>query len=424
MATTTVSTTATVTAPTVTLKARGSQPQQQPQFPDVNTIRKAIPAHCFQPSAVRSLAYVARDLAMSGALVWAAVTYIHQLPNVYARTAAWMAYGYAQGLVCTGIWILAHECGHGAFSLHRRLNDFVGWALHSYLMVPFFSWKFSHARHHKYTGHMEKDMAFVPATKEEHEHKLKTQWWHSDLVEDVPAFVLLKLIGHQLFAWPAYLLFNLSSGPNSLQGDKTWYRISHFDPLGSVFRPSEAIYVFLSDVGLAITSYGLYRAAQVLDAPTVFLLYAVPWFWVHHFLIAITYLHHHHEDVPHYSADSWEFVKGALATVDRDFGWIDKHLFHCIISHHVSPPRSIRALCLAAGVALTFPQVVHHLFSKIPFYYAGEATEAIKPMLGDLYHEEKGSFYGHLWSSFKNLKYVESDPASPGTMRWAGVKRS
>lgn len=75
-------------------------------------------------------------------------------------------------------------------------------------------------------------------------------------------------------------------------------------------------------------------------------------------------------------------------------------------------------------MALTLSQVVHHLFSKIPFYYAGEATEAIKPMLGDLYHEEKGSFYGHLWSSFKNLKYVESDPAAPGTMRWAGVKRS
>ena len=51
--------------------------------------------------------------------------------------------------------------------------------------------------------------------------------------------------------------------------------------------------------------------------------------------VAITYLHHTHEEVHHFDADSWTFVKGALATVDRDFGFIGKHLFHNIIDHHV-----------------------------------------------------------------------------------------
>jgi len=32
----------------------------------------------------------------------------------------------AQGAVATGIWVIAHECGHGAFSDHAWVNDSVG----------------------------------------------------------------------------------------------------------------------------------------------------------------------------------------------------------------------------------------------------------------------------------------------------------
>lgn len=52
-------------------------------------------------------------------------------------------------------------------------------------------------------------------------------------------------------------------------------------------------------------------------------------------LVAITYLHHHHSEVPHYTPEGWSYVKGALATVDREFGFIGKHLFHGIIEKHV-----------------------------------------------------------------------------------------
>jgi omega-6 fatty acid desaturase (delta-12 desaturase) len=55
---------------------------------------------------------------------------------------------------------------------------------------------------------------------------------------------------------------------------------------------------------------------------------------------------------------------------------------------------------------------------RIPFYYAEEATEAIKPMLGDLYHQDKRSFHAQLWSVFTTLKYVEPEPKMPGVMRW------
>jgi omega-6 fatty acid desaturase (delta-12 desaturase) len=50
--------------------------------------------------------------------------------------------------------VLAHECGHGGFVAQEWLNDTVGFIFHTALYVPYFSWKFSHAKHHHYTNHM------------------------------------------------------------------------------------------------------------------------------------------------------------------------------------------------------------------------------------------------------------------------------
>ena len=40
------------------------------------------------------------------------------------------------GTVAMGLWVLAHECGHGAFSNDRNLQDAVGYILHTLLLVP------------------------------------------------------------------------------------------------------------------------------------------------------------------------------------------------------------------------------------------------------------------------------------------------
>jgi len=308
-----------------------------PVYPDIQTIRDAIPPHCFEPPVFRSLGYVVRDLTLAFSLGWAAFTYIPQIQDSIWRGAAWAVYGYLQGLVLTGVWILAHECGHGAFSMHRWVNDFVGWVLHSSLLVPYFSWKFSHHRHHRFTGHMEKDMAFVPQQKQDRTNRrLANFFLDPELVEDVPIIQFLKLVGHQLLGWQTYLLFFVSAGPDSKQDKKApWWRRSHFEPTSAVFRSSEAIFVLITDIGLAIMGYVLYLAAQQVGWKMVGLMYFQAYFWVHHWLIAITYLHHNHTDVHHFDAEGWTFVKGALATVDRDFGFVGRHLFHGIIECHV-----------------------------------------------------------------------------------------
>lgn len=113
-------------------------------------------------------------------------------------------------------------------------------------------------------------------------------------------------------------------------------------------------------------------------------------------VVAITYLHHNHPDVPHYSGAAWSFTKGALGTVDRSFGFIGRHFFHNIIEHHV----------------------IHHLFPTIPFYHAAKATAAIRPLLGPTYRSQKeDSFLLSLWNTFRQCQSVE-EAGNSGKYVW------
>jgi omega-6 fatty acid desaturase / acyl-lipid omega-6 desaturase (Delta-12 desaturase) len=54
-------------------------------------------------------------------------------PALYrvAKFALWALYGFMTGLPATGLWVVAHECGHQAFSPSKTINNSVGWVLHS-----------------------------------------------------------------------------------------------------------------------------------------------------------------------------------------------------------------------------------------------------------------------------------------------------
>ena len=49
------------------------------------------------------------------------------------------------------------ECGHHSFSTNPALDNLVGYVLHTLLLVPYYSWQITHAKHHHHTGHMSKD---------------------------------------------------------------------------------------------------------------------------------------------------------------------------------------------------------------------------------------------------------------------------
>ena len=66
-------------------------------------------------------------------------THIPLISNVCLRTVFWTVYTILQGLVFTGIWILAHKCGHGAFSKSKRLNNIMAMLMYSFVLVPYHS---------------------------------------------------------------------------------------------------------------------------------------------------------------------------------------------------------------------------------------------------------------------------------------------
>jgi omega-6 fatty acid desaturase (delta-12 desaturase) len=185
------------------------------EIPDytIKQIRDAIPKHCFERSGLRGLGYVARDIASLAATFYVFHNYVtpETIPSTAVRAGLWAVYTVIQGLFGTGLWVLAHECGHQSFSPSKVLNDTVGWFCHSALLVPYFSWKISHGKHHKATGHMERDMVFVPKTRDVYASRIgKLVHELDELTEETPIATLLHSIGQQLAGWPLYIICNVT----------------------------------------------------------------------------------------------------------------------------------------------------------------------------------------------------------------------
>ncbi|KAI4591984.1 Oleate hydroxylase fah12 [Pestalotiopsis sp. 9143b] len=374
----------------------------------IKDIHDAIPKHCFERSAAKGLYYVFRDIVLLGTTFYLFHNYVtpENIPQTPVRVALWGLYGIMQGLFATGIWVLAHECGHQSFSTSKVLNDTVGWILHSALLVPYFSWKISHGKHHKATGHMERDMVFVPRTREQQASRLGRMVHElGELGEETPIVTLIHLVGQQLIGWPNYLMANVT-GHNFHErqregrgkGKKNGFvsGVNHFNPSSPLFEAKDAKLIVLSDLGLAITIGALVYLSKTFGASNMFVWYFMPYLWVNHWLVAITFLQHTDPTLPHYTPESWTYVRGAAATIDREFGFIGRQLLHGIIETHV----------------------LHHYVSTIPFYNADEATEAIKKVMGRHYRSDttNGSigFLQAMWRSARWCQWVEPSQDAAG----------
>lgn len=355
---------------------------QTPEY-TIKDILGAIPKSCYERSLVKSFGYLFRDLFFIGLFGYLAVSYIHLLPWASARFVAWAVYTFVQGLFGVGCWILAHECGHGAFSDYRFVNDTVGWIVHSSLLVPYHSWRLSHSKHHKATGNMQRDMAFVPFNKEEFA-KFRGITVLAESAEDTPIVSLYYLIVHQLFGWISYLTINASG---QSYPDHSVFAVNHFNPKSPIFDKKDFWDIVVSDIGLGLALSTLYFSAQKWGYMTVFVMYVIPWFWVHHWLVQITFLQHTDPRMPHYDNSEWNFCRGASATIDREFGFIGKHIFHDIIETHV----------------------LHHFVSRIPFYNAREGTAAIRKVMGKNYVKDNSNFIASLYKVFRSCQYVEGN---------------
>ena len=75
------------------------------------------------------------------------------------------------------LFVIQHDCGHGAFFKSRRMNDWVGTALGVLTSTPHLIWKHSHTYHHSGSGNLDKRGmgAIHTLTVEEY---LEKGWWN------------------------------------------------------------------------------------------------------------------------------------------------------------------------------------------------------------------------------------------------------
>ena len=109
-----------------------------------------------------------------------------------------------------------------------------------------------------------------------------------------------------------------------------------------------------------------------------------------------TWLHHVHTEVPQLGDGEWTWIRGALCTIDRPYPFPIDWMHHHIGSTHVA----------------------HHLFSYIPFYHAEEATNAIKPLLGEHYLVDHRPIFQALWQDWGKCRYVDSEEATGKGVLW------
>ncbi|MEO0549253.1 MAG: fatty acid desaturase [Pseudomonadota bacterium] len=296
-------------------------------------IKDAVPERCFEVNPARSIAYLLFDLICIG------ICYA-LLANTSAWYFEWLLI-FLIGTLCWSLFVLGHDAGHGVFAKTRLGNTIAGVVTHGPLLVPYRGWQRSHALHHGGTGHFEREEVFR-ACRQEDDRLFRKILFRSGI------FILL--------GWPMYKLgfrnigtYSPISGSHYLTTSKLYTPSIRGSWLASIAANAVflAIYISLS------YAYGWGFVVKYILAP--YLIYGA---W----LTFMTWMQHVSEEVPVYTGEDWTFLNGALSSVDRNYGpfnWIT----HNTGNYHV----------------------IHHLFPTIPHYHLKEATEAIRPILGDRY---------------------------------------
>ena len=186
-----------------------------------------------------SLSHVVSDLLIIAILGYLATWISSPLLPSWSHYALWPVYWFTQGSVMTGVWVLAHECGHQSFSDSEFANNFFGTILHSLLLVPYHSWRITHGKHHNNTGSCDNDEVFAPATRSD---------WGNISLRETPLAEAWGIIVMLTVGWmPGYLIFN-ATGPKKYKG----LNVNHFSPTAVFFKAEEYWLIVQTDIAFFI----------------------------------------------------------------------------------------------------------------------------------------------------------------------------
>tara|TARA_Y100001968_G_scaffold298007_1_gene307542 strand:+ start:4355 stop:5455 length:1101 start_codon:yes stop_codon:yes gene_type:complete len=358
-------------------------------IPSMREISNVVPERCFTRKTIKSFVYLLQSLAIQIVVILIGLA----IPISFEMTPIWILYAFLSGTTAMGFWVLAHECGHGAFSDNKKLETLVGYVLHSILLVPYFSWQRSHAIHHRFTNHITDGETHVPLVIGSSGIGAKVGGEKEVALSKALGknkFGLIQLVLHLVFGWPAYLLAGKTGGPRYGTSNHFWPAA----PFSTKLWPSIwAKKVWISDFGVGFVIIGLFLWGMKISFISVLTMYIGPLLVVNCWLVIYTWLHHTDTDVPHLSNKEFSFIRGAFLSIDRPYGIVLDFLHHRIGSTHV----------------------IHHISPTIPHYHAKEATNAIKKAFPKIYLYNPTPINKALWNIARNCIAVK---AEEGTGRY------
>ncbi|KAE9403513.1 hypothetical protein BT96DRAFT_936357 [Gymnopus androsaceus JB14] len=373
----------------VEYEARAGKPFVPPNI-TIKQVWEAVPKHLFARSTTKSLFYIVRHLLVTY-LLYVFAQNIDTIVSTLGgppitrpllKAICWLGYWGFQGFAFAGIWCIGHDAGHGALSDYGIINDILGLALHAFVLTPYHAWRFTHRAHHKGTQSVERDETYMPFTRKDFklpDGKVAVKMDYTEILEETPAFTLFKLFVRQFFGFQLYLLHNR-------KGNRKYPAYT------SLFKPQERMIFLLADFftgltpslkGTAIilsnlsimvmfTLIGMYIKNNSWNAAMKY--YFLPWLFQHNWMVMFTYLQHSDPNDPvlpqdHCSAGS----EDSSCTISPPITWL-----------------------------ITFSLRFH----SITFH---EATEAIKPVLGEYYSYDSTGVIAALWRSFTQCVFIEDE---------------
>jgi len=153
---------------------------------------------------------------------------------------------------------------------------------------------------------------------------------------------------------------------------------SHYSPLTPIFKKKE-IYIISSLVSDLIMIYLIGIYWLTFGFLSVLFEYFIPLFIFSSWLVVVTFLHHHEEDLGWYNDENWDYVKGNLSSIDRDYGY-----FHWL-THNIGTHQ------------------IHHLFPLIPHYHLEEATFHFRKHFPEYVHISNSSIIPSFFENFNSF---------------------
>ncbi len=267
-----------------------------------------------EPNPARSvfeLAITAVPFVLLWALTWALLHAGYWIALLLAIPAA---------ALLVRLFLIQHDCGHGAFFRRRAANDWVGRVISVLTLTPYDFWRRTHALHHASSGNLA--------------HRgigdIDTLTVREYLALSRPRRLLYRMYRHPIVMFglgPAYVFLLRFRLPFTLmhEGWRPWF---------STMATNAAI-ATTAAVMMWLVGVGSFLAVQL----PITLLAASIGVW-------LFYVQHQFEDTFWERDEEWTFQQAALHGS----------------SHYVLPP-VLRWLSANIGV-----HHVHHLSSRIPYY--------------------------------------------------------